>query len=249
MPKSKRLEDEEDEEDEDFTDKPVKKLKTKPTEPTEPTFYYTYPTDNDPDVKDDFDEKFKTAGFEIAHSTYVQQIFQENDSQLCVDWKLRSYILESMPTYFTLCLVETGMLKCIMSVDFEYEKSEPESESESDMVANDFKITEITIVFYCCVSYSGRSKLLLHKLLQFGITNIQINSSNNNYWERIATKNNKYENKYTLTEDTLNKRFETPTGVELGESKGGKRQTKKKRKRRTKKKRKRQTKKKRKIFK
>jgi hypothetical protein len=146
------------------------------------TFCYTYHDDShDKKVKANLNKIFTRQGFIYKTQDEITTLFDSND-ELCKKWTLKQHVKESITSkYFTICLLDNDVMKCIMtlSIDYEYKK-----------------ITEMTIVYYCCVNGSNQSRILLHKLRDFKVP-IHVISSNNSYWEHMNAKKN-YENNYTL---------------------------------------------------
>ncbi len=150
------------------------------------TFCYTCAdsfTDDRSKVK--FDEIFRQEGFVYKTLDEVTELFDSNP-ELCKHWTLKHHIKPAiMSKYFTLCLFDDEVMKCIMNIDIKFY----DNDFDMDIADDDYKIIieHIIIINYCCVEGSKRSRELLHKLKSlFKDVPIDIVSSNNSYWKNIG---------------------------------------------------------------
>lgn len=145
------------------------------------TFCYTYEDKSvDPNAKQWFNDKFSQAGFVYKNPDEVTSLFNSNP-QLCEKWPLKHHVPSAiMSKYFTLCLLDNGIMRCIMNIDIKFDY---DSDDEDVKII----IEQIIIINYCCVEGSKQSRKLLHQLKTlFKDVPIDIVSSNNSYWENIG---------------------------------------------------------------
>jgi hypothetical protein len=153
-------------------------------------FYYVNPYDNNDDIqnlKDYSDKLFQDKEFIKSDIATAKALFEAN-KHLCPSYKLKSSIIDNR--YFTLYLVVDGQMICIMSINFNF------IENEAEEVVG---INELNIVYYCCITGSNNSRLLVNKVKSF-TKNVYLSVTEDSkpYWEHLGATYIKSLEKYKL---------------------------------------------------